>query len=547
MHADHYAAEGEGIADPPARDEAREMVLRGEREERLGHRALARSLYEQALRCRPATLEPEQVTDALCGIARTWQLDGDSEAALDCLEVAREVASRSALDAAEGRVLNIRAVVFWQRGDLDTADNLYLEAHRLGRDAGDARLRAMTAQNRGIIANVRGELTRALGHYRECISAFEQLGMLREVCGALNNLGMLHTDLGEWDEADSAYRRASAIAEREGDRAAHLLLMGNMAELELSRGRIDEAEAVCARALPLAQSIGDARAEAELRKHRGIIARERGLMQEAEAEFALGASQAVLRQDVLLQAEMARELAELLARQGRYRETVQSINRAHQLFEQLRARRDLVDLDRRTNRLENGFLDMVRRWGESIESKDAYTQGHCLRVADIACAMAVRAGITPRRMFWFRVGALLHDVGKIDIPAEILNKPGRLSAEEWALMRSHPEAGVELLKGIDFPDDVVPVILSHHEKWDGTGYPHGLSGEAIPLVARILGFADAYDALTTARSYKAGLPHERAMEIIRKDAGTHFDPSLVPLFEAVIVEHRAASIVPSDL
>lgn len=547
MHADHYAAEGEGIADPPARDEAREMVLRGEREERLGHRALARSLYEQALRCRPATLEPDQVTDALCGIARTWQLDGDSEAALDCLEVAREVASRSALDAAEGRVLNIRAVVFWQRGDLDTADHLYLEAHRLGRDAGDARLRAMTAQNRGIIANMRGDLTRALALYRECIEAFEQLGMSREVCGALNNLGMLHTDLGEWEEADSAYRRASVIAEREGDRAAHLLLMGNMAELELSRGRIDEADAVCARALPLAQAMGDARAEAELRKHRGIIARERGQMQEAEAEFALGASQAVLRQDIMLQAEMARELAELLARQGRYRETVQSINRAHQLFEQLRARRDLVDLDRRTNRMENGFLDMVRRWGESIESKDAYTQGHCLRVADIACAMAVRAGIEPRRMFWFRVGALLHDVGKIDIPAEILNKPGRLSAEEWALMRSHPEAGVELLKGIDFPDDVVPVILSHHEKWDGTGYPHGLAGEAIPLVARILGFADAYDALTTARSYKAGLPHERAMEIIRKDAGTHFDPSLVPLFEAVIEEHRAAMEPPLEL
>ncbi len=522
------------------------MVARAEREERLGHRALARALYEQALRCRSRGLEPEQVTDALCGIARTWQLDGDSEAALDCLEVAREVAARSELDAAHGRVLNIRAVVFWQRGDLDMADQLYLEAHRLGVRADDARLTAMTAQNRGIIANVRGDLPRALGHYRECIAAYEGLGMSREVCGALNNLGMLHTDLGEWDDADAAYRRASELAEREGDKAAHLLVMGNMAELELARGRIDEAEAVCARALPLAQAMGDARAEAELRKHRGIIARERGQLAEAEAEFTLGASQASLRQDVLLQAELARELAELLARQGRYRETVQSINRSHQLFEQLRARRDLVDLDRRASRLEDGFLDMVRRWGESIESKDAYTQGHCLRVADLACAIAHRAGIAPRRMFWFRVGALLHDVGKIDIPAEILNKPGRLGAEEWALMRSHPEVGVELLKGIDFPDDVVPVILSHHEKWDGTGYPHGLARESIPLVARILGLADAYDALTTSRSYKPGLPHARAMEIIRQDAGTHFDPELVPLFEIVVDERRAEAAPGAD-
>jgi putative nucleotidyltransferase with HDIG domain len=534
MPPDPYHSHGDALADPPARDEAREMVARAVREERSGHRALARALYEQALRCRTRGLDPEQVADALCGIARTWQLDGDSDAALDCLEVASEVATLGALDAAQGRALNIRAVVLWQRGDLDAADRLYVEAMRCGERAGDARLTAMTAQNRGVIANMRGDLTRALAHYRECISAYEGLGMSREMCGALNNLGMLHTDMGEWDEATIAYERALVLAEREGDRTAHLLVLGNMAELALAQGLIDEAERVCTRALPMAQAMGDARAEAELRKHRGVIARERGRTDEAEAEFTLGATQASMRQDILLQAELASELAELLARQGRYRETVQSINRAHQLFEQLRARRELVDLDRRTMRLEDGFLDMVRQWGESIESKDAYTQGHCVRVADLACAVARRAGLAPHRMFWFRVGALLHDVGKIDIPAEILNKPGRLSAEEWALMRSHPEAGVELLKGIDFPDDVVPVILSHHEKWDGTGYPYGLSGEAIPLVARILGLADAYDALTTARSYKPGLSHARAMEIIRGDAGTHFDPSLVPLFEAVL-------------
>ncbi len=541
MSADPYLARGDSTAAPPAHDEARDMVGRAEREERSGHRALARSLYEQSLRCRYPGLEPSLVADALCGIARTWQLDGDSEAALDCLEVATQVSALSGLDAAHGRALNIRAVIYWQRGDLDLADELYVEAQRLGARAGDVRLTAMTAQNRGIVANVRGDLTRALAHYRESLAAYEGLAMSREVCGALNNLGMLYTDMGKWDEADAAYRQASAVAEREGDRAAHLLVMCNMAELALSRGRVDDAESVCVRALPLAQALGDAGAEAELRKHRGIIARERGRMVEAEAEFTLGAAQASLRQDVLLQAELARELAELLAQQGRYRETVQSINRSHRLFEQLRARRDLVDLDRRASRLEDGFLDMVRRWGESIESKDAYTQGHCLRVADLACAVAQRAGIEPRRMFWFRVGALLHDVGKIDIPAEILNKPGRLSAEEWALMRSHPEAGVELLKEVDFPEDVVPVILSHHEKWDGSGYPHGLAGEAIPLVARILGLADAYDALTTARSYKAGVPHERAIEILRGDAGTHFDPTLVPLFEAVLKERRGTA------
>jgi len=512
------------------------MLARAESEERAGHRAVARSLYEQALHCSDRRLEPSYVADALCGIARTYQLDGDSDAALDCLEVATQVASAAGLDAALGKALNVRAVIHWQRGDLDEADALYIQAHDCGVRSRDVRLTAMTAQNRGIIANVRGDLTRALLHYRECITAYQRLGMSREVCGALNNLGMLHTDLGEWDAADAAYREASTLAERVGDKASHLLLMVNMAELSLARGDVAGAEQVCERALPMARSMGDARAEAELRKHRGVIARERGQDELAEREFSLGSALASLRQDVLLQAELAREHAELLGRLGRFRETVHSLNRSHQLFGQLRARRDLADLDRRTSRLEVGFLDVVRKWGESIESKDAYTQGHCVRVADLSCALARRAGFDERRIFWFRVGALLHDVGKIDIPADILNKPARLTSEEWALMRSHPEAGVELLKGIDFPEDVVPIILSHHEKWDGSGYPHGLAGESIPVVARILGLADVYDALTTARSYKPGLPHERAMAIIRDDAGTHFDPGLVPLFDEVVNE-----------
>jgi HD-GYP domain-containing protein (c-di-GMP phosphodiesterase class II) len=134
-------------------------------------------------------------------------------------------------------------------------------------------------------------------------------------------------------------------------------------------------------------------------------------------------------------------------------------------------------------------------------------------------------------------------VGKIDIPPDILNKPGRLTSDEWALMRSHPEAGVELLRGIDFPEDVLPIVLSHHEKWDGSGYPHGLAGEAIPVSARMLGLADVYDALVTDRSYKKGLPHEEAMEIMRRSVNTHFDPELFPQFERAVagqIGRRAA-------
>jgi len=241
-------------------------------------------------------------------------------------------------------------------------------------------------------------------------------------------------------------------------------------------------------------------------------------------------------------AETSREQAEVHRRQGRNRETLQALNKAHQLFTQLRARRDLADVDRQTTHLEGEFIDVVRRWGESIEAKDRYTQGHCERVADLACALAARTGFDERTLFWFRIGALLHDVGKLIIPAEVLNKPTKLNDEEWALMRRHPEAGVELLAGIEFPWDVRPLIESHHERWDGRGYPHGLAGEAIPLTARILCLADVFDALTSQRSYKQSMPIADAMEIMRRDVGRAFDPVLFEAFEQVVAERDGGQI-----
>ena len=133
-------------------------------------------------------------------------------------------------------------------------------------------------------------------------------------------------------------------------------------------------------------------------------------------------------------------------------------------------------------RLEGDFLDVVRQWGESIESKDVHTQGHCERVADLAGALAAKAGLRRDSLFWFRIGALLHDVGKLIVPAEVLNKPGQLTDEEWAL---DPPASrrrrARCSPTCEFPWDVAPMVRSHHERWDGQGYPDGLAGEAIPL------------------------------------------------------------------
>lgn len=520
---------------PPRIGDAALLLEQAARAEREGHRATARQLYEQVLWATRDSVTPERSCLALLGAARTFQMDGRSDAALDCLEVAEFVAktaSRSSL----GAVLNVRAVVEWQRGNLDEAERLYVQAQQCAEQVRDQRLVAMVAQNRGIIATVRGEFSRALVHYRASTEAYRRLGLVPQLCGVLNNIGMVHTDLGQWNEAERAFRDALSAAKASGDVVTRVLIDVNVAELAIAREDYAAARSVCAASLRRARSIGDKGVEAELLKHLGVVARETGKLAISERHFDRADSLARERQNVLLQAEIARERSELLTRQQRFRETVQNLNRAHRLFADLRAQHDLRDIDRRTIRVEGTFLDVVRQWGESIESKDSYTQGHCLRVANLGCAIARRLGWDERRLFWFRIGALLHDVGKIHVPAEILNKPERLTSEEWALMRSHPEAGVELLRGVDFPEDVLPIVLSHHEKWDGSGYPHGLAGDNIPLSARVLGLADVYDALVTDRSYKRGFPHAEAMRIMGRDAGTHFDPVLFAEFEAIANE-----------
>jgi putative two-component system response regulator len=162
--------------------------------------------------------------------------------------------------------------------------------------------------------------------------------------------------------------------------------------------------------------------------------------------------------------------------------------------------------------LESTFLAVVREWGQSIESADAYTHGHCGRVASYAVSVAQQLGLDEAAQTTIRLGAYLHDLGKVKVPHEILNKPDRLTQDEFAIIKKHPEWGVELIAGIELPWDVTPIILWHHEKDDGSGYPHGLKGEAVPLASQIICVVDVYDALTTTRSYRGARRKEEALQ-----------------------------------
>lgn len=173
----------------------------------------------------------------------------------------------------------------------------------------------------------------------------------------------------------------------------------------------------------------------------------------------------------------------------------------------------------------------------ALDAREHATEQHSLRVAAVSTEIGKRLGLGHADLDALNSGALLHDVGKIGVPDAILLKPGPLTDDEWRIMRQHPDVGRGILSSVPRLDHALDVIYSHHERFDGTGYPRGLAGEAIPLFARIFAIADALDAMASRRPYKDPMPLDQARHRIADDANTHFDPRIVDAFLSIPLEH----------
>jgi putative nucleotidyltransferase with HDIG domain len=181
----------------------------------------------------------------------------------------------------------------------------------------------------------------------------------------------------------------------------------------------------------------------------------------------------------------------------------------------------------------------IAGWSRAMDLRDKETEGHTLRVSELALKLARVMDIDESEIIHMRRGGLLHDIGKLGIPDSILLKDGKLTDEERVVMRRHPTYAYEMLSQIDYLKPALIIPYCHHEKWDGTGYPRGLKGEDIPLVARIFAFADVWDALRSDRPYRAGWSAEKVIEYIKSQAGTHFDPTIAEVFLALMAEKNA--------
>jgi len=182
------------------------------------------------------------------------------------------------------------------------------------------------------------------------------------------------------------------------------------------------------------------------------------------------------------------------------------------------------------------YEETIEELSHALDLRDKETEGHSLRVTELTIRLAQAQGLTEEEITHIRRGALLHDMGKIGVPDAILHKPAALSDEEWRVMRKHPQYVYDMLYSVQYLRPALSIPYCHHEKWDGTGYPRGLKGEQIPLAARLFAVADVWDALTSDRPYRAAWSRQEALDFIREQSGSHFDPQVVELFLRLIQE-----------
>ncbi len=515
---------------------AADLLHAAREQERAGCIPEAIERYESAIEAAQRDGEHALLAEALRRLAVQRHHRSEPARARELCRRSYDVARQIGDDGLAAEALNTLGGLDVTTGSLEDARKTFMQALELG--GSSRQLRARVQQNLGIVANIQGELSEALARYERSLAAYRECGDDHGCAIAYHNLGMVSADRERFDAADCYFRESRALAERVGDVYLQALCLVNHAEVDVARQRFENARQSAESALALFDQLGVRGAKADAYRVIGMAYRETGRLTLAESRLRSGIDLAVGAGSVLNEAEASRELALLYQAMGRNQEALRLLNTAYRLFRRLDARVDLVHVGGKVAELEGTYLAVVREWGQSIESSDGYTFGHCERVARNAVAVARALGLDEQEETTILLGAYLHDVGKVRIPHEILHKPASLTDEERAVVQMHPVWGIELLANVDFPWDLKPIIRWHHERYDGSGYPDQLKGDEIPLSAQVVGILDVYDALTNPRAYAPPLPAAQALEAMTDCRGWWCERVFAAFWRVVAGEHE---------
>ncbi|MCD4701011.1 MAG: tetratricopeptide repeat protein, partial [Candidatus Aegiribacteria sp.] len=448
--------------------------------------------------------------------------------------------------------LNSIGVIFRKRNNLERAEEYYRKALRIREETGDLAGLSMSYNNMGILAKEKGDLERALDYHNKSLKLKEELGDKLGISVSYSNIGDIQMELKEYTSALEYYRKSLSIVEELEDELGisnNCKLIGHvMVLLE----KYDEALEYLERGLRISTRIGTRICESDCYKEFSNLYKSMGDYERAflffkkhssltQEIFSEKSAETIAKLQIRYENEQKEKEAELyylrnvdLRREIYDRKLVESQLVAQERLLEERVRDRTIELQQSMKKLKKSVEGTIHTLSKIIESKDPYTAGHLLRVAELAKLMAIEMGFSDERIEAIYMISLVHDIGKISIPQEILSRPGKLSELEQQIVRTHPQTGYDILSNVEFPWPVADVILQHQELYDGSGYPNRLKGNEILIEARIIAVADVIESMTSHRPYRSIPGIEKAIEEITQNSGILYDPEVVEVCTKII-------------
>jgi len=444
------------------------------------------------------------------------------------------------------KALRNLGVVYVELGEFEEAENTFAEAIDASRQIDDQVVYADLVNNLGAIMNMKGNHERALALYQESLQIYQALNEVRKSAYTTNNVAITLAEQGQNDEALEYFKSAYAIATSMKDAALIMIVDINLADIYLKKGDAEAAKEHCRRAQQ--HMIESKQINGHLVETKKIIGKI--ACHEKDYDTALeNLTEAVhISRNIgakYLEAEVLMERGKLYRSMGKHFDSLTDLEVSYHIYTSVKADNKREQTEEVINSIEQLYLEVFNQLAQQVDFKDKYTKGHSDRVASLALILAKELGLRPNGLKTIVAASLLHDLGKIKIEDSILNKAGKLDDDEFNIIKKHPELGVELLRGKEFPWDIKPLVLHHHEKINGLGYPLGLKGEDIPLGARIICIADVFDALTSDRVYRTAFSTDKALQIMEDESGTTFDPVLLQCFVIMIRQGKADPVINS--